>query len=267
MSYKFTEELPDLLEAERAKIESTLQPYLAIEPKLVSEATQTQSKFGGFPYLPKNAEYPKTPDGNYLFLLAQINFLDLPYLNNFPDRGILQFYIASDDLYGMDFDNMSQQSGFRVIYFPEVSNRADDLVTDFSFLPQPDDLPIEDGAIYHLDFSLQVAPMGVFDYQFDAIFKPEFAHRTEAEYWDFVEEYEEFFEPTSHQLGGYPYFTQSDPREKIASDEPYGLLLQIDSTDDDKIMWGDAGIGNFFIKPSALKTLDFSDILYNWDCD
>lgn len=266
MSYKFTEELSDRLESVRETIESTLQPYISIEPELVSETNWTQSKFGGLPYLPKDTEYPKTPDGEYLFLLAQINFADVPSLNNFPTQGILQFYIASDDLYGMDFDNMSQQSGFRVVYFPEVSDRPENLTTDFSFLPKPDDLPIEDSAIYHLNFSLQVAPIGVFDYQFDAIFKPEFSDCSEAEYWEFIEEYEEFFEPGSHQLGGYPYFTQSDPRENIESEEPYCLLLQIDSTDDDKIMWGDAGIGNFFIKSSSLKKLDFSDILYNWDC-
>jgi uncharacterized protein YwqG len=258
--------LPELLESERKTIESTLQPYIAIEPERVAETTWTQSKFGGFPYLPQDVEYPKTPDGDRLFLLAQINFAEVPPLKNFPTQGILQFYIASDDLYGMDFDNMNQQVGFRVLYFPEVSDRADNLVTDFSFLPQPDDFPIEYGVNYRLNFALKVAPIGVFDYQFDAVFKPNFADRPEAEYWEFIEEYEEFFEPGSHQLGGYPYFTQSDPRENIATEEGYCLLLQIDSTDDDKIMWGDVGIGNFFIKPSALKKLDFTDILYNWDC-
>jgi uncharacterized protein YwqG len=267
MSYKFTEELPDLLEAVREKIESTLQPYLAIEPELVSETTWTQSKFGGLPYLPQNVAYPKTPDGDFLFLLAQINFAEVPPLENFPQQGILQFYIASDDLYGMDFDNMNQQDGFRVLYFSEVSDRSENLTTDFSFLPQPDDLPLEYGVNYRLDFTVKTAPIGVFDYQFDAIFKPEFADRSEEEYWDFVEEYEEFFEVGSHQIGGYPYFTQSDPRENLASEETYHLLLQIDSTDDDKLMWGDAGIGNFFIKLSALKNLDFTDVLYNWDCD
>ncbi|MGK7924482.1 MAG: YwqG family protein [Spirulina sp.] len=266
MSYKFTEELPALLESVKETIEATLQPYIAIEPALVSETTWTQSKFGGLPYLPQDVEYPKTPEGDYLFLLAQINFADVPPLENFPSRGILQFYIASDDLYGMDFDNMNQQSGFRVLYFPEVSDRADNLVTDFSFLPEPDDLPMESGVIYHINFTIDVAPMGDSDYQFEVTFKPKFDNRSEDEYWEFVEEYEDFFEGGSHQLGGYPDFTQSDPRENIDSPEPYRLLLQIDSTDDDKIMWGDAGIGNFFIKLSALKNLDFTDVLYNWDC-
>ncbi|MEA5468774.1 YwqG family protein [Spirulina sp. 06S082] len=266
MSYKFTAELPDLLEPLREKIEATLQPYIAIEPEFVSETTWTQSKFGGLPYLPKAVEYPKTPEGDYLFLLAQINFAEVPTLENLPNQGILQFYIASDDLYGMNFENMNRQAGFRVLYFPDVSDRSDDLVTDFSFLPEPDDLPMEKGITARLQFTSKIAPISVGDYQFPVIFKPEFAEGEEESYWEFLEEYEEFFEPGSHQLGGYPYFTQSDPRENIDTEEAYRLLLQIDSTDDDKIMWGDVGIGNFFIKTSALKKLDFTDVLYNWDC-
>ena len=32
------------------------------------------------------------------------------------------------------------------------------------------------------------------------------------------------------------------------------------------IMWGDSGVCNFFINKDKLKNLDFSDVLYNWDC-
>ena len=42
------------------------------------------------------------------------------------------------------------------------------------------------------------------------------------------------------------------------------LLLQIDS--DDYILWGDCGIGNFFIPKKSLIEKDFSNVLYNWDC-
>ena len=31
-------------------------------------------------------------------------------------------------------------------------------------------------------------------------------------------------------------------------------------------MWGDCGVGNFFINAEDLKRLDFSNVLYNWDC-
>ncbi|MBO7381562.1 MAG: DUF1963 domain-containing protein, partial [Neisseriaceae bacterium] len=39
---------------------------------------------------------------------------------------------------------------------------------------------------------------------------------------------------------------------------------QIDSKNG--IMWGDAGVGNFFITADDLKKRDFSRVLYNWDC-
>ena len=34
----------------------------------------------------------------------------------------------------------------------------------------------------------------------------------------------------------------------------------------ERVMWCDGGVGNFYIKPENLKALDFSDVLYNWDC-
>jgi uncharacterized protein YwqG len=64
--------------------------------------------------------YPLDSNGNPLALLAQFNFAEIPSLPNFPDKGILQFYIAADDLYGMNFDDQQQQSGFRVLYFDQV---------------------------------------------------------------------------------------------------------------------------------------------------
>ena len=30
------------------------------------------------------------------------------------------------------------------------------------------------------------------------------------------------------------------------------------------VMWGNVGVGNFFINREKLKALDFSDVLYNW---
>ena len=34
----------------------------------------------------------------------------------------------------------------------------------------------------------------------------------------------------------------------------------------DIVMWGDSGVGNFFINAEDLKRLDFSNVVYNWDC-
>ena len=70
---------------------------------------------------------------------------------------------------------------------------------------------------------------------------------------------------------GYPFFTQSDPRYGDLMDEFGTLLLQIDSegepgTGKDRILWGDVGIGGFFINEENLKRGDFSRVLFNWDC-
>ena len=43
-------------------------------------------------------EYPRNSAGEPMHLLAQINFIDMPYLEPFPRDGILQIYINNDDL-------------------------------------------------------------------------------------------------------------------------------------------------------------------------
>ena len=87
--------------------------------------------------MPKDFEYPKSYSGEYLYLLAQINFAEVPKLEGLPEKGILQFYLAADEeLYGCDFDDPSRQDKFRVVYFPEVDLEVSNLLTDFSFLPK-----------------------------------------------------------------------------------------------------------------------------------
>lgn len=70
---------------------------------------------------------------------------------------------------------------------------------------------------------------------------------------------------TGHKIGGYAYFTQNDPRIMQAQYRDRILLLQIDSQRP-AILWGDVGVGKFFIHPDALARKDFSEVLYNWDC-
>ena len=82
-----------------------------------------------------------------------------------------------------------------------------------------------------------------------------------------LDELWENFSSSGHQLGGYPYFTQEDPR--AYSDDvlkEYELLFQLDTDDTIECMWGDAGVANFFIHPDDLKNRNFSNVLYNWDC-
>lgn len=62
-----------------------------------------------------------------------------------------------------------------------------------------------------------------------------------------------------HQIGGLPFFTQSDVWR-----EGDVLLFQMDS--EGEVGLGDTGIANFFISLSDLKAQDFTNVLCNWDC-
>ena len=71
------------------------------------------------------------------------------------------------------------------------------------------------------------------------------------------------FDGSGSKLLGYPFFTQDDPRY---DNTPYDtLLFQLDSTEE-YVIWGDSGVGNFFINNEKLKNHDFSDVLFSWDC-
>ena len=75
-------------------------------------------------------------------------------------------------------------------------------------------------------------------------------------------------EEYGHKIGGYPAFTQEDPRDIPKEDDHDILLLQIDTDNigEREIMWGDSGVANFFISRENLKQRNFQDVIYTWDC-
>lgn len=122
------------------------------------------------------------------------------------------------------------------------------------------------------------------DYRFDKKFAEKFnqlspeepieePYDLDIDMWDIEEPIcKQFIEDSGwgHKIGGFPAFTQSDPRDCMENADRFDtLLLQIDSgtiDDSHEIMWGDSGICNFFIHSEALRNCDFSEVLYNWDC-
>jgi uncharacterized protein YwqG len=269
MNYKLNVELSSKLEEFREKIEATIKPYIEITLENNEEPTWWQSKFGGLPYLPKGFAYPTTPEGNYLFLLAQINFAEVPHLENFPQKGILQFYVANEELYGLNYENHANQTGFRVLYFPEPDLNVENIVTNYEFLPEISQYGLPLSGCCSLQFMPKYAPISYNDFQFTELLGDDI-YNLLAEDDRIFDEYTVLLSPAGHKIGGYPDFTQTDMRYfyNANQQEPYILLFQMDTDANDAIdiMWGDAGIGNFFIQESALKNLDFSSVLYNWDC-
>ena len=265
MAHKLDVKPSPELEVYRERIEATVTPYAEIRLTNNDHPTWWQSKFGGLPYLPQGYDYPKAANGDYLYLLAQINFAEVPDLEDFPDQGILQFYLAADeDCYGLDFDNPTLQDKFRIIYFAETDLSEGSLITDFNFLPPIKKgewlMPFEGCCKLEFEESLSEIDLNDFNFDFFDIYADEFQ--------EICEEYYDKFCSDKHKLGGNPNFIQNDPRAKISQPDEYVLLLQI-STDGNNVIhvcWGDGGIGNFFIKRSDLLNRYFSYVLYNWDC-
>jgi uncharacterized protein YwqG len=248
-----------------------------------SDTMPWQSKFMGKPYWEKIKidAYPKNLENKQpMCLLAQLNFAEIPKLEHFPQKGIVQFFISShDDVYGMNFDNQIEQKNFRVIYWDDPTYNDKDLVDDFKALGVDEEQWKEASPIqseHVLDFEKTVEFCGLVDhYHADLAYYPKENNEKSLEQLVGEEGVEELYDIISNsgsKIGGYAYFTQDDPRSNqanpIESEDEYILLLQIDSNTDgtDSILWGDCGVANFFITKKDLINLDFSKVFYNWDC-
>ncbi|MDE7099040.1 MAG: DUF1963 domain-containing protein [Ruminococcus sp.] len=215
-----------------------------------------ESKVGGLGYIPHNKDFPTDSNGNQLRLLAQIE-CDKIQLDDFMKTGLLQFWIANDDDCGLSGEwGTTKQDGFRVIYYPEIDKTVTKEEIESKFVKNEyDDNDEYDNFPVFCECGMSF-------------------EKSENRYisYEEIDEDEEIFEEYSgHKVGGYPYFTQSDPRNEKQLEYYDFLLFQLD-TDyidgeyTDIVMWGDSGVGNFFINSEKLKNQDFSNVLYNWDC-
>ena len=216
-----------------------------------------------------------------LGLLAQVDCAGLAGLPDFPTTGLLQFFVSPGDVWGLNFDDPTDTAGFRVLYHEEVDRTVTPEEVESKRPPRPegadDWLPLCKNCRIVLSPPAEQG-MNETDPRFGPLFAEKWnALRPDAPVtgtWDMhqlvperLRDYDATYQPgweaAFHQLGGYPYFTQDDPRPGQYEDFDT-LLFQLDSCD--LVLWGDYGVGNFFINRDALKRRDFSKVLYNWDC-
>ncbi len=245
------------------------------------------SKFGGLPYWNPIRPYPEDSKGNKLMLLAQVNLDRFDAGEELPCQGMLQFFHGMDDVFGMDFSHPDKQDTFRVVYHEKV----DRTVTKEQILalqpPVSTDPAVERECASPVLREAAVSPekkesfMGPDDGSFDGLFYSILEEKYGMEVdrkrslYDFLgsEAYDRLvdeFSNTGHWMLGYPFFTQFDPRAERDSLKRYDILLfQMDSEMTDKedyVLWGDCGVGSFFINHEDLRRKDFSRVLYTWDC-
>ena len=246
-----------------------------------SAPTIFDSKVGGLPYWDPAKTYPTDSNGKKMYLLAQINFDQDKAESPLPQSGMLQFFVGDDDLYGLDFDHPTKQKNWRIVYHEKIDTSLTAEAVEAMGIPvSPDNeevfSPVFKSCVFRLakketwltpdnwesfdELTLEVAEdlFGETDAESaDEVFG-------EDQYALLEEEY--FYSENSHLLG-HPYFTQADIREPGWRYDT--LLFQLDSEtaeEEEITMWGDSGVGNFFINAEDLKNLDFSDVVYNWDC-
>ena len=241
----------------------------------------TDSKIVGLPYLPKGAEFPKAPNGEEMLMIAQINCEDLKGLKDFPQKGILQFFVFDDDdaMFGLDFDNPTVQDTFRVIYYDEIEEFYDEKELENIYKPHnyEESFLTNNNESYKIEFELRTEKErfeeAIYNV-FDKLCKEKNLeqHQEDWLYRKILNIEMEYSEEPHSQCDGFAFFTQSDPREFEEKYKKYDtVLFQLDSEYDEntkkwKVCIGDAGVLNFSINREKLKNKDFTEILYNWDC-
>ena len=261
-----------LLDAIRIKLSST--PALEI----------TQSKVGGLFYLPKSATIPINSKGEQLMFLAQINCEELPENSIYPAKGIMQFWIFGGDYdMGNNYDNPCSDENKRVIYYPRIEEHYNLEELAAMYKPKENEdgeliTPICTDEPLSMSFQLEKQWRLVSDFRFEDAFiekwNAHFPDKKIEEFWQLDEDlseivYEMLDIKEYSQIGGYGYFTQTDPRMYESLSDYTEILFQLDSYDEGdeyKVLWGDCGVGSFFATKEQLKNLDFANCLYNWDC-
>lgn len=82
----------------------------------------TDSHLGGVPYVPHNGQIPVDGDGSQLWLCAQINFAQMPHMDNFPESGLLQIFLEDWHFgdFGLEEGPGMDQDYWRAVYYSEI---------------------------------------------------------------------------------------------------------------------------------------------------
>jgi uncharacterized protein YwqG len=223
------------------------------------------TRLGGPVWLAEGEAWPVAGDGTPLVFLAQLDFSDLPPLPDFPERGVLRFFIGNDDMFGVDFDDLA--AGNFALLWREDLNGPGEMVAPAPLddaracSPWMDEGARVNGRPLRGTAVTQQAMWG--DWRIDArldgwLNRPGFRELDD----DLIERPGR--PEQSHHVGGHPVYTQNDIRRDPRYQGHDICLLRL--TSDDAIMWGDVGEAVFLIPREALIARDWSRVIYSWDC-
>jgi uncharacterized protein YwqG len=202
-------------------------------------------------------------------MVAQINFGELPRLKDYPESGLLQFFIAEDGI----LDSTEQ---VHCVYHADTKARQSNNIIKTTY----DSGWYSDGGYPFtgcilLRGSLQTQWLNEscadFEKFMDPLIKKEYGctysqlyNKNYSAWRAICDDLWKFDIIAGHRIGGYPFFTQGDARSSRWPE----LLLQIDSDRKNGIAWGDNGVSNFFIGKQSLinKKFGHPNVMFTWNC-
>ena len=239
------------------------------------------SKIGGKPYWPVGKDYPVDVRGKQMLMVMQVNCEEADLKAPLPEKGLLQWFISIDPelMYGCRGNFDADRAGFTICYHSEViedlspivvptSDSVDERLTPvkrevaIDVIPEKTAMNVSDGHFNNLFFEIVKEITGV---KHEDKMWYEYLDNDDCLYF----EQQLGMKRPSHQMLGYPVYTQAEARRNIDAYDT--LLFQLDSQfsksdNRELVMWGDMGSGFIFMNQGDMMACDFSHPYYCWDC-
>ena len=226
--------------------------------------------------MPKGMEVPLGSNEKEMEFLAQINFAQIPRIPDFPQKGILQFFLCTDeDIMDEMADNdvvRSSDGYFEIRYYPEAEEVSSFHKAHISENRWPME-KIIGGMCFEMAEEVATLSIGADGFETVAgcedkidVLVPELFEEAKYDLSDGLDT-DRFcldFGNWGCKLGGYPAIRQGDVRLIEDNCQDYTtLLFQYDLTAYEQGEL-EADTFCFFIKPDDLKACRFDDILMSW---
>ncbi|ANY18701.1 hypothetical protein A6F68_00166 [Tsuneonella dongtanensis] len=243
-------------------------PAIFLEPVGPALSTPGGSRIGGPVWLPAGETWPADAKGVPMTFLGQVDFASLPRLEDYPEAGVLQFFIGHDIYFGADLDR-PEGGSFRVLWRPALDGPGAMHLGKVRNDPRHNfdpNSPLEPRSVttgYRLAGRAGVHEPTINDWRFHRDLRDIAEGRGRGGVNRLVNA-QFTARPERHHIGGNPEFTQDDWRGTPAYNDYDRVLLNLWS--DRTVMWGDMGQGQFMIRRADLLARDFSRVAYQWDC-
>ncbi|MEP3637536.1 MAG: DUF1963 domain-containing protein [Paracoccaceae bacterium] len=253
-----------------AEIEEDALPIAKASVQARAQLSPQETRIGGAPLaIGDDKTWPmNVHDGSPIAHIVQINFAEMPPIEDFPTQGILQIFSAletmdetggSDLLIRWDPDPQTVE----LLEIPDELKTAKSLSHDFSKRALNEGLPLQ--------FSTDMAIGNPYNWPHgknDLCYQNRLPENEETAV--IMDDWENRCTRISegygvHWIGGHPRFVQVDFREYSRQLRHLDRVLFHMGFDED-INVGDAGEVNVMISKDALQRRDFEKAYLSWDC-